>query len=816
MKNTLRALVASVLAVMMIFSLAACSGKDTSGGTGAPAASGTGGKPGGKTGGKDSVPAFVYVSSFETIANDNKPLGVTSFTDEGFYATSSDVVGQREPEEGEIQEWEGQFDIVEESLYFVTYDGKRSKLESYEPFKSETAEGHTAGAELNALTADADGNLAALYHVWDNWNDAPEGMSEENPDYWNYFHYEENWYLRTMDPSGAEQSLAPIKTNDGEWFWPSGLAYVDGKVLVAANNSVRIYGADGAQSGEITTNGYVSSLITLRDGRPCLAFREDPSGNLKLAAIDLSSGRVSQTWNCPNEAYNFISGGGDYDLYYQSGINIYGYKLENESGEKLFDWLNVDVLQQNLSGYTVRPDGTVFGVTNTWDSKWENVTTEFVTVVKKAYADVPQKEELTLACQWTDINLQNAVIRFNRGSNVRINVIDYSQYNTEEDYTAGLTKLTTEIMSGNLPDILALEGLPYQQLAAKGLLEDLYPYMEKDSEISRTDFLPNVLQALEVNEKLYSTVSTFNIVTLAGSSTVVGDKPGWTADDLLAALNTMPQGCTVLDQFTTSGDILRDVLTLDADYYIDWTTGSCRFDQGEFARLLEFAKLFPNAFDSMSFNWDEYESDEQRIREGRQMLTRMYLSSFDDLARYEAVFGGNVTYIGFPTNSGVGSYMNINSGYGMSANCADKEAAWQFLRLFMSEKALENGSYYWGFPANRKLLDKQLKEAMTIEYVKDEKGNYLLDDNGERIPVSRGGFWMEGMDEPMQIYALTQEQADKIMEVINSTTKLYSQNRAVLDIISEQTDAFFSGQKSADEVAKLVQGKLSIYVNEQR
>ena len=45
----------------------------------------------------------------------------------------------------------------------------------------------------------------------------------------------------------------------------------------------------------------------------------------------------------------------------------------------------------------------------------------------------------------------------------------------------------------------------------------------------------------------------------------------------------MPQGCTVLDQFTTSGDILRDVLTLDADYYIDWTTGSCRFDQGECA-----------------------------------------------------------------------------------------------------------------------------------------------------------------------------------------------------------------------------------------
>ena len=106
---------------------------------------------------------------------------------------------------------------------------------------------------------------------------------------------------------------------------------------------------------------------------------------------------------------------------------------------------------------------------------------------------------------------------------------------------------------------------------------------------------------------------------------------------------------------------------------------------------------------------------------------------------------------------------------------------------------------------------------MTVEYEKDENGNYKLDpETGERIPVSRGGFWMEGMDEPIAYYAVTQEQADKLMEVINTATKLYSQNTAVLNIITEQTDAFFAGQKTAEEVGKLVQGKMSIYVNEQR
>ena len=811
MKKTFRALIASVLAVMMIFSLAACGSKESGGNAAKPGSAG-------KTGGKEATPEFVYVSSFEKAENNNRPMGAACFTETGFYATSSDVVGQREPREGEVKEWEGQFDIIRESLEFVTYDGKVTRLSGYTPFEPEVPEGHNFNVELSSLATNADGELAALYHTSETWSDAPEGVTENDTAYWDYFQYVENWYLRTMDKTGAEKTLVKLNSGDSdEWFWPNGLSFVGDKILIAANTGLTVMGADGSSPSQITIDGYVNSIFTMKDGSLGIAYSDEMTGETKIAAIDPATGRVAQTWDGPRYAYSFFTGGGDYDLYYQSGINIYGFNLESGENEKLFDWLNVDVLSNNLAGFSVKADGSFIAVTNSWDAKYENVTTEFVTIMKKSYAEVPQKESLTLACQWADDALQEAVIRFNRSSNVRIEVIDYSQYNTDEDNNAGLNKLTTEIMSGSLPDILSLQGMPYQQLAAKGLLVDLYPFMDADSEISRDDFLPNVLQALEENGKLCSTVSTFNIVTLAGAAQIVGDKPGWTCDDVKDALAKMPEGCTVLDQFTTSGDILRDVLTLDADYYVDWTTGQCRFDSPEFADLLEFSRLFPNAFDSANFNWDEYQSDEARISEGKQLLTRLYLGSFDDIARTEAQFGGNLTYIGFPTASGVGSYLNVSSCYGISSSCADKEAAWQFLRGFMTEKGLENQNYYWGFPANRNLLEKQLKEAMTVEYEKDENGNYKLDpETGERVPIARGGAWIEGMDEPIAYYAVTQEQADKLMEVINTATKLYSQNTAVLDIICEQTDAFFAGQKTAEEVGKLVQGKMSIYVNEQR
>ena len=809
MKKNHRSLIASILALAMIFSLAACGQGNQSGQSGQ---SGSSGKSG-----NEPAPQFVYVSSFREVKNeDNSALGAACFTDKGFYTTPSEVIGRREPEEGEVEEYEGQFDILAEQLYFVDFDGKRTKLENYEPFSFTPAEGHDGSGELSKLCSDAAGNLAAVYHTWESWNEAPAGVSEDSDEYWNYFRNEENWYVRTMDPTGREIGTTKIDLNENDWFWPNSMVYAGGKVLLSGSDGLRIFNADAGLATKISMDGYVQNVLTLRDGTPGIVYSDSMSNETKLGAIDPNSGRITQTWKCPRNAYNFMSGGGDYDLYYQSGINFYGYHLDSETSEKLFDWLNADVSQQNLSGYTVRPDGSIFGVTNTWDSKWENVTTEFVTLEKKAFSEVPHKETLTLACQWADSTLQEAVIRFNRNSNVRINVIDYSQYNNEDDWNAGLTKLTTEIMAGNMPDIIALQNLPYQQMAARGLLEDLYPYMEKDGEIKREDFLPNVLKALEVGGKLYSTVTNFSVMTLAGASSVVGDEPGWNFDQLRAALDSMPEGCTVLNQYTTSGDILRAELTLDADYYIDWESGKVNFDSKEFVDLLNFSKLFPNSFDWNNYNWDEYESEAARIQAGKQMLMMMSLGSFDDLAMNEAQFGGKMTYSGYPTASGVGSYLNVMSGYAISSSCADKESAWQFLRGFMTTKALENGGWYWGFPANRKLLDKQLQEAMTVEYQKDEKGNYLLDEKGERIPIARGGFWIEGSDSPTEFYALTQEQADKVMSVIESADKLYMENTATLNIIFEQIDAFLSGQKTAEEVSKLVQGKMSIYVNEQR
>ena len=64
--------------------------------------------------------------------------------------------------------------------------------------------------------------------------------------------------------------------------------------------------------------------------------------------------------------------------------------------------------------------------------------------------------------------------------------------------------------------------------------------------------------------------------------------------------------------------------------------------------------------------------------------------------------------------------------------------------------------------------------------------------------------------------ALTQEQVDEIVAFILSIDKCYYYNESVMNIINEEMPAFYTGQKTAQEVAKTIQNRAQLYVDENR
>jgi hypothetical protein len=282
----------------------------------------------------------------------------------------------------------------------------------------------------------------------------------------------------------------------------------------------------------------------------------------------------------------------------------------------------------------------------------------------------------------------------------------------------------------------------------------------------------------------------------------------------------MPEGCQPFSESTTRSTILNSCLNMEMGSLVDWNTGECHFDSETFTDILEFAKIFPATAESQGFGgfgWGfgggSGETEEDRIAQGKQMLMQTWMYNFDSFQMYNAMFGGNATFIGFPTSQGVGNaIMFQDSGYAISAKCANKDAAWQFLRVLFGKDY--QASSFMGFPTNMDVFEEDLAEAMTPEYEKDENGNYILDENGQKIEAPRSS-WGWGSS-ATQLYALSQEEADDIRALVSGTDRVWGADQGILDTVTAEAEAFFAGQKSAQEVAKLVQSKLTIYVNEQR
>ena len=71
-------------------------------------------------------------------------------------------------------------------------------------------------------------------------------------------------------------------------------------------------------------------------------------------------------------------------------------------------------------------------------------------------------------------------------------------------------------------------------------------------------------------------------------------------------------------------------------------------------------------------------------------------------------------------------------------------------------------------------------------------------------------------DFQIEIYAATQEEVAAVRELIETVETSYQYDTQLNTIIEEETAAFFEGQKSAKDVADIIQSRVQIYINENR
>ena len=390
---------------------------------------------------------------------------------------------------------------------------------------------------------------------------------------------------------------------------------------------------------------------------------------------------------------------------------------------------------------------------------------------------------------------REAMNRFNREhEDMQIEVRDYS----DED---GLDRLRTEIMAGKVPDIIELNALPYRLLIQQGYLENLWPYIESDPELGREAVMEAPLKAAEVDGGLYSVFREVLINTLVGAERVVGDRYGWTTEDLLAAFETMPAGSTITDYYATKSTMFGLLCPMNLDSYVNWETGECSFDAESFRNTLQFVNSFPDEVDHPIDRPDE--ELRERRQEGLQMLWMIPTYSPDDVQIYDLMFGEKTTFIGYPTGDGsVGSSFFPSNMFAMSSTCRNKEAAWDYLRETLLPNYTRNtmkdavSLRSVRLPVNRADYDLQVKVLMDTRDNRAIRGLAGLDDDG--LPPMTG------------------EEVARFQDFYDHIDKIDRCDQNVYDIVWEQCGAYFAGDKSLDETIELIQRRVKLYVNEMR
>ena len=105
-------------------------------------------------------------------------------------------------------------------------------------------------------------------------------------------------------------------------------------------------------------------------------------------------------------------------------------------------------------------------------------------------------------------------------------------------------------------------------------------------------------------------------------------------------------------------------------------------------------------------------------------------------------------------------------------------------------------------------------EAMTAQYERNPDGSYMLNAEGKRIEASRGSVTVNGVVFPYK--TVTEAEIAQVEDIINATTNVLHTDNSLKSIIAEGAAPFFADQRSVEEVARLIQSKAMIYVNEQR
>lgn len=377
---------------------------------------------------------------------------------------------------------------------------------------------------------------------------------------------------------------------------------------------------------------------------------------------------------------------------------------------------------------------------------------------------LPPKTTLTLLTDLPRAELYTIVNDFNRTSEeYRVEVIQFG----EDGLTAEL--LRTQLIAGEGPDIFAFYDRSSLADLGANSFEDLLIYLDADEEYGRDTLVPELLEAMCVQDKLDWLPYSFGISTFTAPSAYLSE-PGFSFDEAKQA--AAKAGLPLFPGWMTRDILWGWMSDFAVGQYMDLETGTCSFDSEDYISLLEECAAAAA----------EFGSDSAALY--NSLLQFELLQNLIRVSTISSNYGGDYAYVGAPNETTNGSMFSPDLCFTISSASEHKDAAWQLVRSCLSEEHQQMN--ITSFPTSACVLDAMINDA-----------------------VKNGVHYYE------YEYELDEADAAKLRGLISETQTVQDAYPAVLNIMAEDAAQFFAGQITAEQAAVYTQNRVSTWLAEQ-
>ena len=576
----------------------------------------------------------------------------------------------------------------------------------------------------------------------------------------------------------AEELLGP---DTRWWLAPDGIAWA------LCPDTIICLNPDGSEKYRIHTDLIPGGICEGASGTVVVVLTDPKKYISGLAALDTETGTLGEV-NWQKTFISAIGKGQEEEVLAVDEEGVYGYRFGDKKKNIYMEWAGSSYEPERVQAVNFLTSDRIALYTGQPDKPME------VTLVKWN-SEESGKNVLTLQSYSLDQKLKELVVRFNQESDdyyIQVKENGVARTSTYQDYLRYLQKVRLEISAGHGADIYdstLIGDIP--ELLDKGAIKELSDRIEKEG-LQREAYFPQTFHMFGREDGVYGIPYAIVLSTICIDEKILPQGEEYNAETLLRGLEECQEEKVLLKTISSSGfwDIFLEN-SEDLGGLIDWETITCDFYDPRFMRLLKTAGRYGDEDNKEGIPYIMIRAD---------LSPYMVYAEYDNLTR-----NTDWNFAGWPVEEG-GVNEAALMGFCMNAASPYQDGVWEFMMFLLREEnqydLCVSDPHSSGYPVSRGAF-RRAGEFFVEETQREADKYELAEFNMSMAP---------GIE--LAADKVTGEQVSRIEALLDAGQQAPWKTKPILEIIKEESEAYFDGSKTAEEVIEILQNRVQLYLDE--